>query len=98
MVRVWLSGRLRIAVGERELELPASRRARALLAWLALHPGAHARGDLAGRFWPDVLEESARASLRGALAELRRALGDGAAVLVATREAVALSDDAWIDV
>ena len=43
---------------------PRSRRARALLAWLAAHPGAHARGELAARFWPDVLDESARASLR----------------------------------
>jgi len=98
MLRVWLSGGLRVAAGERALELPASRRARGLLAWLALHPGTHARGELAGRFWPDVLEESARASLRGALAELRRALADGAEALVATRETVALSDEAWVDV
>lgn len=73
-----------------ELELPRSRRGRLLLAWLALHPGPHPRGPLAARFWPDVLDESARSSLRAALAELRRALAGGAACLRATRDAVAL--------
>ena len=72
------------------LEPPRSRRARALLAWLALNPGSHARGALAARFWPDVLDESARASLRAALTELRKALGPAADVLLATREAVGL--------
>ena len=32
--------------------------------------------SVAARFWPDVLDSSARASLRSALWELRRALGD----------------------
>ena len=45
---------------------------------------------LAARFWPDVLDESARASLRVALTELRQALGPAAGYLVATRETVAL--------
>ena len=72
---------------------PRSRRGRALLAWLALHPGMHARGQLAGRFWPDVLDTSARTSLRAALTELRAALGPDAGFLVATREAVGLDGD-----
>ena len=50
----------------------------------------HARAQLAARFWPDVLDESARTSLRAALSELRRALGPAAGHLVATRETVAL--------
>ena len=61
-----------------------------MLAYLALHPGPHARAQLAARFWPDVLDESARASLRAALTELRRALGPAAGQLVAGRETVAL--------
>ncbi|MEA2132531.1 MAG: hypothetical protein QOC68_440, partial [Solirubrobacteraceae bacterium] len=61
-----------------------------MLAYLALHPGPHARAQLAALFWPDVLDESARTSLRAALTELRRALGPAAAHLVATRETVAL--------
>ena len=52
----------------------------AVLAYLALHPGPHARARLAARFWPDVLDESARTSLRAALSELRRALGPAAAI------------------
>ena len=69
---------------------PASRRARELLGWLALHPGRHARAAVAARFWPDVLDASARASLRTTLHELRRALGPAGDCLVADRDAVAL--------
>ncbi|HEY7074055.1 MAG TPA: hypothetical protein VH418_01740, partial [Solirubrobacteraceae bacterium] len=99
MLEVRLAGGLRLAVDGRELAPPRSRRARALLAWLALHPGPHARGELAGRFWPDVLDASARTSLRAALTELRAALGPGAAQLAAGREAVALDgDELWVDV
>src|SRR5918911_3803415 len=99
MLRVRLAGGLRLESDGRELAPPRSRRARALLAWLALHPGPHARGDLAGRFWPDVLDASARTSLRAALTELRAALGPGAAHLSAGRETVALDGEGlWIDV
>ncbi len=94
MLRVRLAGGLGLELDGREIPLPASRRARALLAWLAAHPGAHPRSELAGRFWPDVLDESARVSLRAALSELRRALGSADA-LVATRDTVAL--EAWVD-
>lgn len=51
----------------RPLPPPRAAAARALLAWLALHPGPQPRGELAPRFWPDVLDESARQSLRNAL-------------------------------
>src|SRR4051812_49279112 len=54
-----------------------------------MHPGEHARRALAARFWPDVLDSSARASLRSVLWELRRVLGTDAA-LVAGRERIAL--------
>src|SRR4051794_20841295 len=100
MLRVRLAGGLQLERDGAVLAPPRSRRARALLAWLALRPGMHARGGLAGRFWPDVLEESARTSLRAALTELRAALGGSADVLVATREAVGLDggDALWVDV
>jgi len=64
---VRLAGDLRLSADGAELALPSSKRARAVLAFLALNPGAHPRGRLAARFWPDVLDESARASLRVAL-------------------------------
>ncbi|MDX6620007.1 MAG: hypothetical protein QOK36_2393, partial [Gaiellales bacterium] len=76
MLTVRLCGGLQLERDGELLDVPRSRRGRSLLAWLALHPGRHARGRLAGLFWPDVLETSARASLRAALTELRAALGD----------------------
>ena len=90
MLEVRLTGALALRANGDELAPPASRRARAVLAYLALHPGPHARAQLAARFWPDVLDESARASLRAALTELRRALGPAADQLQAGREMVAL--------
>jgi DNA-binding SARP family transcriptional activator/tetratricopeptide (TPR) repeat protein len=90
VLEVRLAGGLQLRADGAELAPPASKRARAVLAFLALHPGAHARGRLAARFWPDVLDESARASLRVALTELRHALGPAAGHLVATRDTVAL--------
>jgi DNA-binding SARP family transcriptional activator/RecA/RadA recombinase len=90
MLKVRLAGGLALRADAGEIAPPASRRARAVLAYLALHPGPHSRGRLAARFWPDVLDESARASLRVALTELRRALGAEAAVVLATRDTVAL--------
>lgn len=69
-----------------ELAPPASKRARAVLAYLALNAGAQPRAQLAARFWPDVLDESARTSLRVALTELRQALGEAAGYVVGTRQ------------
>lgn len=99
MLRVRLVDGLRLEVDGLEIAAPRSRRARSLLAWLAAHPGMHARSELAGRFWPDVLDQSARGSLRAALTELRAALGEGAGQLMAGREVVGLAGDhLWVDV
>src|SRR4051794_38886263 len=97
MLRVRLLGGLALETDSGPLDAPASRPARELLAWLALHPGPQPRFELALRFWPDVLETSARASLRTALHDLRRALGDAAGHLTVDRERVGLSD-VWVDV
>src|SRR4051812_12600617 len=75
MLRVRLLGDLQADVDGHPVTPPASRRAWSLLGWLALHPGEHPRGAVAARFWPDVLDASARASLRSAAWALRRALG-----------------------
>jgi predicted ATPase/DNA-binding SARP family transcriptional activator len=101
MLRVKLLGELTLEVDGKRVELPASRRARSLLGLLALERRTHPRGQLAGRFWPDVLDESARTSLRSALSALRRALGDDADRYLRTgRETVALAgpDEVWTDV
>ncbi len=99
MLRVRVLGELELEAGGSRLDPPKGRGGRALLAWLALNPGLHPRSEVAGRFWPDVLEESARASLRAALSALRPALGEGARELSASREKVGFARDAelWVD-
>ncbi|MBI2684271.1 MAG: AAA family ATPase [Actinobacteria bacterium] len=88
-----LFGPLDVAIDGRPLpELPGLR-PRALLAWLLLHPGIHSRARLAARFWPDVLDTSARASLRSALWTIRATLDavDGGQYLVGDRASVGIA-------
>src|SRR3954452_12891186 len=89
MLHVRLLGALQADLDGRPVVAPASRRAWALLGWLALYPGEHPRGTVAARFWPDVLDSSARASLRSAAWALRRALRIDDA-LIAGRDRIAL--------
>ncbi len=100
MVRVRVLGELVVEGTDRVIELGGSWRVRSLFAWLALNPGSHPRGELAARFWPDVLDSSARASLRNALWALRRALGpDAPQALNTSRERVGLQGPpaVWVD-
>ena len=100
MLRVRLLGELRLELEGRRLDDMASRRARSLLAWLAYHPGMHPRSRVASVFWPDVLDSSARASLRTTLATIRRELEDEVGRhLVAERERVGIADgpEIWVD-
>ena len=99
MLRVHVLGPLRVEADGTAIDTPGGRRAAALLAWLALHPGRHGRADLAARFWPDVLDSSARASLRTAVWSLRRALGPAGAVVAADGDRVGLEDGGalWVD-
>src|SRR4051812_29186799 len=91
MLRVRLLGELEAEVDGRLVDAPTSRRAWSLLGWLALHPGEHPRASVAARFWPDVLDTSARASLRSAAWALRRALGTGGQhALTAGRDRIGL--------
>jgi DNA-binding SARP family transcriptional activator len=83
-----------------ELAAPSARRAWSLLAYLALSPGPQPRGDLAAHFWPDVLDSSARASLRSAVWSLRRCLGPVAErYLIVDRNCVGLAPgpELWVD-
>ena len=69
----------------------ASRKGRALLAYLALRPGeSHSRDRLANLLWEDVDEELARTSLRQALAALRKALP------VAAQAALRADTNPWV--
>lgn len=72
-----LLGGLALQCQSRPLHLP-TRKAAALLALLARHPGRPVGRDrLTGLLWPDSAEAQARASLRQALVQVRRALPDG---------------------
>jgi DNA-binding SARP family transcriptional activator/pimeloyl-ACP methyl ester carboxylesterase len=96
VVRLCLLGEMRLEADGRDVALPSSRKARMLLAVVALERRVHGRSELAGRLWPGVREASARASLRNALSQLRAAVG--AHVLDVRRGGVALAAGVWTDV
>ena len=58
-LRLYLLGSLRLERGGESLTLP-TRKAEALCAYLALHPGQHTREELATRFWGDSPDEEPR--------------------------------------
>lgn len=73
-----------------------TRKARALLALLARHPGQpRSREGLAAMLWPDSAEPEARSNLRQALKLLRRALPEhGDAPIVSEGDALLLQSGA----
>src|SRR5919197_774962 len=73
---------------DRAIALP-TRKALALLAYLAVEGGTHSRERLTALFWPDSDAAAGRATLRSTLAHLRDALGEPAAHLVAARSTLA---------
>ncbi len=95
-LRLHLFGPFRLLRSGESLVLP-TRKAEALCAYLALHPGQHTREELATRFWGDSPDEDARRSLRVALSALRKVLGDDA--LLADRETLQLNPTypLWVD-
>ena len=98
MLVVRLLGGLTVTDDDVTVAAPRGRCA-ALLAWLALHPGMQPRGRVAARLWPDVMDESARRSLRTALLDLRGELGPQAAGhLLGTRDEIGLGPDVRVDV
>ena len=96
---MWLCGRFAREFDGVAVSMPASDRARALIGWLALHPGTHPRSYLAARLWPDVPDASARASLRTAIWAVRQARGAAAdQVLECSRNSIGLRNGAlWAD-
>jgi DNA-binding SARP family transcriptional activator/tetratricopeptide (TPR) repeat protein len=94
VLEVRLLGELGVELDGSAVTLPTSRRACLLLGWLALRSGPHSRSRLAALLWPDVLDASARASLRSALWALRAAFGPAAAEYLHTgRDHVELAGD-----
>lgn len=89
LMQVCLLGELRIVSDGRQLDLPPSKKTRALLAYLALTGRPHRRERLCEIFWE--LPDDPRGSLRWALSKIR-ALVDtpGEVRLSADRERVSL--------
>ena len=97
-LRVRLLGSLEVERHVKAVDVPVGRPARLVLGWLAAFPGKHARAEVAARLWPDVLDSSARASLRTALSQVRAALGPAAVHVQASRETVELGGEGlWVD-
>lgn len=93
-LEISLLGAVQITVDGAPIEVD-TRKAVALLAWLALSPGRHSRDVLAALLWPET--DQARAALRRTLSTLHNALGQR--WLAIERESVALiPEGAWIDV
>ncbi|HEX2739637.1 MAG TPA: AAA family ATPase [Rubrobacter sp.] len=75
-----------------------TRKAIALVAYLAVTQRGHTRDALAGLLWPEYNQSRARAALRRTLSSLGKARAEG--WLRVDREGVDLADDAglWVDV
>ncbi|HEY8925318.1 MAG TPA: AAA family ATPase, partial [Polyangia bacterium] len=83
-----LLGRFEVFHHGQAASLPPSRKARALLAYLAATGRAHDRGHLSALLWDD--RDDARAALRWALTRLRPIVDEGETRLVAERDLVKL--------
>lgn len=95
-LHIRLLGPLEVLNEDERLELPPSRKARALLAYLVATGRAHARTALCDMFWQDVKDP--RAGLRWALSKLRPVVDDGDYRIAATRNRVEfIRSDAVID-
>ncbi len=91
LLRVGLSGSLAASGPEGQCLLPRGRKARALLALLALSsPAPMRRERITELLWSDRAAEQGRASLRQCLHELNAALGPAAALVAAERHDIAL--------
>ena len=98
-LRIRLLGPMAIANDGRPVAI-ASKKARALLGYLALREGTEvSRSVLTGLLWGERSESQARASLRQTLSELRGALaGSAQQSIVASKEAITWAPgSAWID-
>ena len=71
-----------------------SRKARAILFYVAMADAPVARAKLVGLLWPDSAEKTARSNLRTQLATLRKTLGDHIEI---NRQTVTLAPTASVD-
>ncbi len=94
-IEIRLLGRLEV-LRDQPVELPPSKKARALLAYLVASERPHERGHLAGLLWDE--RDDARAALRWALSRLRPVVDDRLTRLTADRDRVVFErGDADVD-
>ena len=89
-IQVKALGELAILVDEEPIELPASRRSRALLAYLLLTGRSHRREHLCELLW--WMPDDPRGALRWSLSKLRPVVNEGRERLIADREHVRIED------
>jgi pimeloyl-ACP methyl ester carboxylesterase/DNA-binding SARP family transcriptional activator len=97
-ITIKVAGVVTVEHGGQQIELPASRKSRALLGYLAITARPVRRERLCELFWD--LPDDPRASLRWALSKLRKVLeGDNGIRIVADRERVSLDcSDIHVDI
>lgn len=81
-------GDFQVTRGGEPVDLPPSRKTRALLAYLAVTGRRHQRERLCEIFWD--IPDDPRGSLRWSLSKIRQVLGDDETALISDRNAVAL--------
>ena len=92
MLEITTIGLLSIRLNGEEVALPASRKTRALIAYLAMVRGSHSRSSLCELLWE--LPDDPRAALRWSLSKLRGVLNtEDAEILIADRQSVQLTTD-----
>ena len=96
-IKIFLLGPPRVELDGMPIEVD-TRKATALVAYLAVTGEGHRRDSLAALLWPDVDQTRARAALRRTLSSLNKALG-GVGLKV-DRESMRMdkSKNVWIDV
>ena len=90
-------GGLQISRGAEPLRGFESRKAQALLVYIAMEPQPHSRAALAGLLWSNLAEPRARGNLRRVLTNLRHLVAQH---LVITPQTIAFDtrSDYWLDV
>lgn len=101
---IHLLGQLQVLLDGEPVAGFESDKVRALLAYLAVEADRpHRREALAGLLWPERPEHAALNNLRGALSNLRKAIGDHSAsppFIIATQQTIQFNpeSDCWLDV
>jgi DNA-binding SARP family transcriptional activator len=88
LLEVCVLGDFQVARGGELIDLPPSRKTRALLAYLAVTGRSHQRERLCEIFWD--IPDDPRGALRWSLSKIRQVLGEDESALAADRNAVAL--------